>query len=190
MTQEDRSKAGFARKNPNRAMRVRRLKRLRSTAFPVRRGAWTRREGVFSGAEAEGGVRHARTSSVCWALGSLGGVWAVRGRAAAGAGSTWSEWRTTRKRWAMCMPPAWARLKGEDVAALGPAALQHHAAVLRLHAGQESVRLRTASVVRLKSALHNPPLWLTTQTGPWANLRVYWETQQFSMSFSLFLGRC
>lgn len=185
MTQADRSSAGFARNNPRRAMRVRRLKRLRSTAFPVRRGAWTRRDGNADSAETGACKRQALTSSVFELPGSLGAVAACSGRAAAGAGSTWSEWRTTRKRWAMCMPPAWARLKGEDVAALRPTAFQHHAAVLCLHAGQEAVGLRTASVVRLKSALHNPPLWLTTQTGPWANLRVYWETRYFSMSFSL-----
>ena len=180
-------------------MRVRRLKRLRSTAFPVRRGAWTRSEGIAKRVVAGVWIRQALTSSVCGAPGALGTACAVNDRAAAGAGSTWSEWRTTRKRratwvtWARCvsrMSPAGARLKREDVAALRSAALQHHAAVLRLHAGEESVGLRTASVVWLKSALHNPPSWLTAQTGPQANLRVYWETRRFSMNFSLALGRC
>ena len=52
MTQFDRSSAGFPRRRVKSAMRVRRLKRLRSTAFPVRRGAWTRSEGMANRAVA------------------------------------------------------------------------------------------------------------------------------------------
>ncbi len=195
MTQVERSGAGASCSNFKSAIRVRRLNRLRSTAIPVRRGAWTRSAGGSDKAPKVllEGRRQALTSNDCGPLGSPWALWAVNERTTTGAGNTWSEWRTTRKGLATlggCMPPAGALLKREDVAALRATPLQHHAAILGLHPGQESVGLRAASIVWLKCAFHDSPSRLTAHTKPWANLRVYWETHRFSMNFSLYLGRC
>lgn len=48
-------------------------------------------------------------------------------------------------------------LEGQNVASLSATALQHEPSVLGLHAAEESVRLGSASVVRLESTFHRPP---------------------------------